>query len=183
MIKPKEASPMGRTLELNERAPNFRVLTPIGTKKLSDYNGSWLLLFSLPHEFKAGQLTKFLSFIEHYDSYKAIDCDLLAFSSKDLFSQMSWMYNLKQQQGISVPFPIAADHQNDLSNMFGIQQTDESESSNAHGLFIIDDEGLLRAMMYNPAMDNEAVPELVNLVKHFQTSHYSGVAIGESHWI
>jgi peroxiredoxin (alkyl hydroperoxide reductase subunit C) len=183
MIKPKEARPLGRTLELNETAPNFRVLTTLGIKKLSDYYGRWLLLFSLPRKFTPGQLTEFLSFIDHYASYKAIDCDLLAFSSKDLFSQMNWMYNFKQQQGITVPFPIAADQQHDLSNMFGIHQAGASGSSEAHGIFIIDDEGLLRAMMYNPAMDEQAVPELINLVKHFQTSTDSGVAIGESHWV
>lgn len=36
---------------LNEQAPNFEAKTTHGVKKLADYTGRWLVLFSHPADF------------------------------------------------------------------------------------------------------------------------------------
>ena len=57
---------------LNEPAPEFDAPTTHGRKKLSDYNGKWLLLFSHPADFTPVCTTEFMAFAEHYPEFKKL---------------------------------------------------------------------------------------------------------------
>jgi peroxiredoxin (alkyl hydroperoxide reductase subunit C) len=46
-------------------------------------------------------------------------------------------------------------------------------------VFIIDDKGILRAMVYYPMSNGRSIPEFVRLVKALQTSDKYGVATPE----
>ncbi len=51
---------------INEPAPAFEARTTHGVKKLEDYRGKWLVLFSHPADFTPVCTTEFMAFAKHY---------------------------------------------------------------------------------------------------------------------
>lgn len=58
-------SPVTTMPRLNEAAPDFEAKTTQGIKKLSDYKGKWLVLFSHPADFTPVCTTEFIGFTKH----------------------------------------------------------------------------------------------------------------------
>lgn len=50
---------------LGEPAPDFEAVTTQGTLRLSDFKGSWLILFSHPADFTPVCTTEFVAFTEN----------------------------------------------------------------------------------------------------------------------
>lgn len=60
---------------LNEPAPNFQARTTHGMKKLEDYRGQWLVLFSHPADFTLVCTTEFMAFAKRHGEFKALNCE------------------------------------------------------------------------------------------------------------
>ena len=66
--------------QLNKPAPAFEAKTTHGVKKLSDYKGRWLVLFSHPADFTPVCTTEFMAFANYHDELFAVGADLLGIS-------------------------------------------------------------------------------------------------------
>ncbi|MEE9447699.1 MAG: redoxin domain-containing protein, partial [Arenicellales bacterium] len=86
--------------QLNKRAPEFEARTTHGVKKLSDYEGRWLVLFSHPADFTPVCTTEFIAFAKHYDEFQAVNADLLGLSIDSYFSHVAWVRNIKEKFGV-----------------------------------------------------------------------------------
>ena len=75
--------------QLNMPAPDFEAKTTHGVKKLSDYKGRWLVLFSHPADFTPVCTTEFMAFANLQDEFNAIGVDLLGLSIDSLFSHVA----------------------------------------------------------------------------------------------
>jgi peroxiredoxin (alkyl hydroperoxide reductase subunit C) len=58
---------------LNEPAPDFECKTTHGIKKLDDFKGKWLVLFSHPADFTPVCTTEFIAFSKAYPEFKEIN--------------------------------------------------------------------------------------------------------------
>ena len=94
---------------LNEPAPEFEAKTTHGFRKLSDYKGKWLILFSHPADFTPVCTTEFIGFSKAYSSFQKLNCELLGLSIDSNYSHIAWVRNIKEKFDISVPFPIVED--------------------------------------------------------------------------
>ena len=94
---------------LNEPAPQFEANTTHGIKKLSDYQGKWLVLFSHPADFTPVCTTEFIAFAKHYQDFQDLNCDLLGLSIDSTYSHLAWIQNIKEKFGVQIPFPIIED--------------------------------------------------------------------------
>jgi len=65
---------------LGQKAPDFEALTTQGTLRLSDYKGTWLVLFSHPADFTPVCTTEFMAFSKIYDELKKRNVELLGLS-------------------------------------------------------------------------------------------------------
>jgi len=79
--------------ELNKPAPDFEAVTTHGNKKLSDYRGKWLVLFSHPADFTPVCTTEFIAFAKRHDEFQALNTELLGLSidSHRLLLTSPWM--------------------------------------------------------------------------------------------
>ena len=83
--------------QLNKPAPNFEAKTTHGVKKLSDYNGKWLVLFSHPADFTPVCSTEFMAFAKHFDEFQAVNTELLGLSIDSHYSHIAWVRNIKEK--------------------------------------------------------------------------------------
>lgn len=164
---------------LNEPAPNFEAPTTHGIKKLSDYKGRWLVLFSHPADFTPVCTTEFIAYAKHYDEFQKINTDLLGLSIDSHYSHIAWVRTIKEKFGVDIPFPIIADLSMQVANAYGMVMPGASTTQAVRANFIIDDKGVLRAMIYYPLSNGRSIPEILRIVKALQTSDKYGVATPE----
>ncbi|MCP5366407.1 MAG: peroxiredoxin [Hyphomicrobiales bacterium] len=164
---------------LNERAPDFEAPTTHGVRKLDDYKGKWLVLFSHPADFTPVCTTEFMAFARAADDFKALNTELLGLSIDSTFSHIAWETNIREKFGVEITFPIIADLSMKVANAYGMIQPGASDTSAVRATFIIDPNGVLRAMVYYPMSNGRSIPEFLRLVKALQTSTEHGVATPE----
>jgi len=164
---------------LNEPAPDFDTTTTHGPKKLADYKGKWLVLFSHPADFTPVCTTEFIGFARHFADFQKLNCELLGLSIDSNFSHLAWVRNIKEKFGVAIPFPIIADVSMQVANAYGMVHPGAGSTEAVRATFVIDDKGLLRAMLYYPMSNGRSIPEIVRLVKALQTTDANDVATPE----
>ena len=161
---------------LNEPAPEFEATTTHGPKKLSDYKGKWVILFSHPADFTPVCTTEFVAFAGIYPDLQKRGVDLLGLSIDSNFSHIAWVRNIEEKLGVKIPFPIIADIDMKVANKYGMVHPGASNTQAVRAVFIIDDKGVLRAMLYYPMSNGRNMDEILRLVDALQTADKHGVA-------
>lgn len=165
--------------QLNSPAPHFSARTTHGEKTLSDYKGKWLVLFSHPADFTPVCTTEFMAFAKHYDAFQALNTDLLGLSIDSIYSHLAWVKNIKDNFGVDIQFPIIEDLSMDVARAYGMIHPGAADTSAVRATFVIDPEGILRAMVYYPMTNGRSIPEFLRLVEALQTSDTNKVATPE----
>ncbi|MFG1421302.1 peroxiredoxin [Roseixanthobacter liquoris] len=164
---------------INERAPDFAAKTTFGDRSLGHYRGRWLVLFSHPADFTPVCTTEFIAFAKMADAFKAANCELLGLSIDSIYSHLAWVGNIKEKFGVEIPFPIIEDLSMAVARAYGMIHPGASDTSAVRATFLIDPDGILRAMLYYPMTNGRSVPEILRLVQSLQTSLGNGVATPE----
>ena len=165
---------------LNEPAPAFDAKTTHGPKKLSDYQGKWLVLFSHPADFTPVCTTEFVAFSKNHTRFQALNCELLGLSIDSNFAHIAWARSIEEKFGVKVPFPIIEDLSMKVAHAYGMIQPGASDTSAVRATFFIDPESKLRAMVYYPMSNGRSVEEFLRLLEALQTSDKHGVATPEA---
>lgn len=164
---------------LGEPAPYFEAKTTHGVRKLADYKGKWLILFSHPGDFTPVCTTEFIAFAKAYPEFQKLNCELLGLSVDSTFSHIAWVRNIKENFEIDIPFPIIDDVSMKVAHAYGMIQPGASDTSPVRSTFFIDDKGLMRAMVYYPMSNGRSIREFLRLVTAMQTSDKNRVATPE----
>jgi len=165
--------------QLNRPAPDFDAPTTDGPRKLSDYRGKWLILFSHPADFTPVCTTEFMAFQNHFDTFQSMNCELLGLSIDSHYAHIAWIRSIKENFGMDIQFPIIADLTMEVAKSYGMIQSGASDTSAVRATFLIDPEGILRAMVYYPMTNGRSIDEFVRLLEALQTSDANGVATPE----
>lgn len=164
---------------LNERAPEFSAKTTFGDKKLSDYEGKWLILFSHPADFTPVCTTEFIGFAKAAETFKSMNCELLGLSIDSLFSHLAWVRNIEEKFGQKITFPIIEDIKMEVASAYGMVHPGAADTQAVRATFFIDPKGILRAMVYYPMSNGRSIDEFVRLLQAMQTSDKNSVATPE----
>ena len=161
---------------LNEPAPAFEAVTTHGTIRLSDYGGSWLILFSHPADFTPVCTTEFVAFAEIYSELQKRGVELLGLSIDSVYSHIAWMRNIEEKTGVQIPFPVIADLNKEVASLYGMVMPGESKSETVRCVFIIDPKGVLRAMIYYPMSLGRNVQEILRVIDALQIADRHQIA-------
>lgn len=161
---------------LNEPAPPFEAVTTHGTIKLSDYEGSWLILFSHPADFTPVCTTEFAAFAEIAPAMRERNVELLGLSIDSVYSHLAWMRNIREKLGVEIPFPVIADLDRAVATAYGMVMPGESKTEASRCVFVIDPKGIVRAMVYYPLTTGRSMRELLRLVDALQVADANQVA-------
>ncbi|CAM5349626.1 peroxiredoxin [Alcaligenes] [Alcaligenes phenolicus] len=164
---------------INEPAPDFAAQTTHGPRSLADYKGKWLVLFSHPADFTPVCTTEFIAFAKAADEFRALDTELLGLSIDSIYSHLAWVQNIEEKFGVEISFPIIEDLAMNVARTYGMIHPGASDTSAVRATFVIDDQGLLRAMIYYPMTNGRSVAEILRLVKSLRHSLANGVATPE----
>jgi peroxiredoxin (alkyl hydroperoxide reductase subunit C) len=161
---------------LGQKAPEFEALTTQGTLRLSDYKGTWLILFSHPADFTPVCTTEFIAFSEIYEELKKRNTELLGLSVDSVSSHIAWIRNVEEKMGVKIPFPIIADLNKDVAKKFGMLHPEQSKTETVRCVFIIDPESKIRTMLYYPLTTGRNMQEILRIIDALQTTDKYKVA-------
>ncbi|GGD37750.1 peroxiredoxin [Sinisalibacter lacisalsi] len=165
---------------LNRPAPDFDAPTTHGRKSLADYKGKWLVLFSHPADFTPVCTTEFIGFANRQDEFAAMGVELLGLSIDSHYSHIAWVRNIKEKWGVDIKFPIIADLDMKVAKAYGMIQPGASDTAAVRATFIVDPEGVLRAMVYYPMNAGRSVDEIHRLLVALQTADENACAMPEN---
>ena len=161
---------------LGQPAPKFEVATTHGVLKLEDYKGSWLILFSHPADFTPVCTTEFIGFAKLHPEFKKRNVELLGLSIDSIYSHIAWVRNIEEKFGVKIPFPVIADLNKEVATAYGMIMPGESKTETSRCVFVIDPDGIVRAMIYYPLTTGRNMDEILRLVDALQTADKHKVA-------
>jgi len=161
---------------LGEKFPEVEVKTTHGIIKLPDhYRGKWFVLFSHPADFTPVCTTEFVEFARNYEKFKKLNTELIGLSIDQVFSHIKWIEWIKEKIGVEIPFPIIADDQGELAKKLGMISPYKGTNT-VRAVFIVDPDGIIRAILYYPQETGRNITEILRLVKALQTADKYSVA-------
>ena len=161
---------------LGQPAPPFQAETTHGTIRLEDFKGSWLILFSHPADFTPVCTTEFLAFAEIAPELRKRNVELMGLSIDSTYSHIAWLRNIEQNFKTKIPFPIIADLNKEVAGLYGMIMPGESKTETSRCVFIIDPNGIVRAMIYYPLTTGRNMDEILRVIDALQTTDKHGVA-------
>ena len=162
---------------LGEEAPDFEANTTHGKMKLSDFKGKWIILFSHPADFTPVCTTEFAAFSKIHDELVKRNVKLIGLSIDSIYSHIAWVRRIKEKINVDIPFPVIADLDMKVANLFGMIHPGESSTAAVRCVFVIDPERVLRAMIYYPLNAGRNMDEILRLIDALQTADKHGVAL------
>ncbi len=164
-------------LELNGPAPDFEANTTHGPIKLSEWaQGKWVILFSHPADFTPVCTTEFVEFAKMNDEFAKRNVQLIGNSIDSVYSHIAWTRNIEQNFGVKIPFPVIADLDQKVAQLYGMVHIASAATAAVRCVFFIDPKRTLRAMIYYPLNVGRNFVEILRVVDALQTVDKYGVA-------
>jgi peroxiredoxin (alkyl hydroperoxide reductase subunit C) len=161
---------------IGDHFPELQVQTTRGKLKLPDvFKEKWFILFSHPADFTPVCTTEFYAFQDRYKAFQKLNCELIGLSVDQVFSHIKWEEWIKDHLKIEIAFPIIADT-GKVASTLGLIHPNKGTNT-VRAVFIVDPEGVIRAMLYYPQELGRNMDEILRMVKGFQISDTHGVAI------
>jgi len=162
---------------IGELAPDWEAVTTHGKKKLSDYKGKWVIMFSHPADFTPVCTTEFVAFSEIYDELEKRNVQLIGLSIDSVHSHIAWTRWIKEKMGTEIKFPIIADLDMKVANLFGMIHPKQSATAAVRAVFFIDPNRVMRAVVYYPLNMGRNMQEILRVVDGLQTADEHKVAM------
>jgi peroxiredoxin (alkyl hydroperoxide reductase subunit C) len=171
----REEGIMAETISLpriGDPAPDFKAITTqSGDLSFSEWQGQdWVVLFSHPADFTPVCTTELVEFARQFDRFKGKGVKLIGVSVDSIHSHLAWLQNMKEKMGVTIPYPIVADIDMKVSQLYGMIHPGASATATVRAVFVIDPKRIIRALIYYPMNAGRNVEEVLRLVTALQTA-------------
>ncbi len=155
-------------LRIGDMVPDFTARSTQGMVRLSDYRGRWLVFFSHPADFTPVCTSEFIGFAQHAADFAALSCDLLGHSVDSLFSHLAWLRAIRDDLGVTVPFPVVEDPTMAIAHAYGMVHGDVRHAGSVRAVYFINPDGVLMATTSYPVSVGRSVPEILRTLAALQ---------------
>ncbi len=163
---------------IGDPAPDFTAITTAGNLKFSEYNaGSWVVLFSHPADFTPVCTTEMSSFAINHDWFKERNTKLMGLSIDSVHAHLAWVNNVRKNTDVYMDFPIIADLDMKVSQLYGMLHPGQSSTAAVRAVFIVDPEGIVRLIMYYPLNVGRNMAEIQRALVALQTADKCNCAL------
>ncbi|QHT46384.1 peroxiredoxin [Bacillus sp. SB49] len=161
---------------IGEKAPDFKAQTTHGELSLGDFAGKWLILFSHPSDFTPVCTTEFVAFQSIYGSLRDKGVELLGLSVDSVSSHIAWIQNIEKNFDTTIEFPVIADLDQSVAQKFGMIMPESDGTETSRAVFVIDDQQIVRSVIYYPLTTGRNMQEIVRLVEALKVTDEHGVS-------
>lgn len=164
---------------IGDYAPAFRAVTTQGTIYFpADYFGKWVILFSYPTDSTGSTpvtTSEFLAFANMHNGLKELNCELIGLPIDRLHSRTAGLSSIKEKikskgtKEIEIKFPVIEDVTTEVARKYGIIKSEKDTVSAVRAVFFIDQECMIRTIIYYPLSLGLNFDELKRVIVALQT--------------
>jgi peroxiredoxin (alkyl hydroperoxide reductase subunit C) len=164
---------------LNEPAPDFKAVSTQGEITLSQFKGKWVVLFSHPADFTPVCTTEFVGFAKNQEKFDKLNVQLIGLSIDSIYAHIAWVRDIEKNFNVEVKFPVIADLDTKVAQAYGMIHPGAASTATVRCVFIIDPNGVVRAMVYYPLSNGRSIDEILRLVEALETHEEHKIATPE----
>ncbi|WP_374297016.1 peroxiredoxin [Acinetobacter sp.] len=162
------------SLRLGDTAPDFQQDSSEGQISFYDYLGDgWGVLFSHPADYTPVCTTELGYTAKLKDEFAKRGVKAIALSVDDVESHKGWINDINETQNTTVNFPILADADRKVSELYDFIHPNASETATVRSLVIIDPNKKVRLIITYPASTGRNFNEVLRVIDSLQlTDNY-----------
>ena len=165
------------SLRLSDTAPNFEQQSSEGLINFYDFLGdSWGILFSHPANYTPVCTTELGYTAKLKDEFAKRGVKAIALSVDDVESHHGWIKDINETQNTTVNFPIIADQDCKVSELYDFIHPNASETLTVRSLVVIDPNKKVRLIITYPASTGRNFHEILRVVDSLQLTDNHKVA-------
>ncbi|WP_026999212.1 peroxiredoxin [Eisenibacter elegans] len=162
-------------LRLGDIAPDFTAQSTEGEIRFHEWLGdSWGILFSHPADFTPVCTTELGTTAKLKPEFEKRNVKVVALSVDPLPSHHEWVKDINETQGTTVNFPIIADADRKVSELYDMIHPNASENFTVRSVFVIGPDKKIKLTITYPASTGRNFNELLRVIDSLQlTANYS----------
>jgi len=171
------------SLRLGDIAPNFQAESNEGQIDFHSYLGdSWGVLFSHPADFTPVCTTELGQVAKLKNEFAKRNVKVLALSVDPLDSHEKWIQDINETQSCQVNFPLIADHDRKVAELYEMIHPNASEKATVRSVFIIGPDKKIKLTLTYPPSTGRNFSEILRVIDSLQLTAYHSVAT-PSDWV
>ena len=164
-------------LQLGDIAPDFEADTTIGKIKFHEWLGnSWGVLFSHPKDYTPVCTTELGYTAKLKPEFDKRGVKAIGLSVDPLDSHAGWARDIEETQGTKLNFPLIADPDFKVSNLYGMIHPKASDRFTVRSVFVIDPNKKVRLTITYPASTGRNFDEVLRVIDSLQLTDKYKVA-------
>ena len=164
-------------LKLGDIAPDFTADTSEGKISFHEFLGdSWGILFSHPADYTPVCTTELGAAANYAEEFKKRDVKVLALSVDGVKSHKDWIKDINETQNTTVNFPIIADEDKKVSDLYGMIHPKADNTLTVRSVFVIAPDKSIKMTLTYPASTGRNFEELLRVIDSLQLTAYNKVA-------
>ncbi|KAA0130529.1 peroxiredoxin [Chryseobacterium sp. SN22] len=157
------------SIKLGDTAPDFQAETSAGNLNFYDYLGnSWGILFSHPADYTPVCTTELGYTSRLKEEFDKRDTKVIALSVDGVEDHQNWIKDINETQETDVQFPIIADKDRKISELYDFIHPNASATATVRSLLIIDPEKKARLIITYPASTGRNFNEIIRVLDSLQ---------------
>lgn len=164
-------------LRLGDTAPDFSIDTTKGKINFHEWIGdSWCFFFSHPADFTPVCTTEMGRTAQLAQEFAARNVKPLGLSTDTVEEHMKWIEDVNDTQNTTLEFPIVADPDLKVSEMYDMIHPGESATAAVRSVFIIDPNKKIRLTLTYPMSVGRNFDEILRVIDALQLNDSAKVA-------
>eukprot|EP01133_Synstelium_polycarpum_P001663 gene1663-1927_t len=165
------------SLRLGDIAPDFEQDSSAGKIRFHEWLGdSWGVLFSHPADFTPVCTTELGFTAKLKDEFAKRGVKAIALSVDPVDSHHKWIEDINETQNTIVNFPILADADRKVSDLYDLIHPNASDTLTVRSLFVIDPNKKIRLTITYPASTGRNFHEILRVIDSLQLTDNHKVA-------
>jgi len=158
-------------VRLGDTAPDFTADTTEGTINFHDWLGdSWGILFSHPKDYTPVCTTELGAVAKLAGEFAKRNAKVLAVSVDPIESHQGWVNDINETQGTTVNFPIIADPDRTVADLYGMIHPNASDTVTVRSVFIIGPDKKVKLTITYPQSAGRNFAEILRVLDSLQLS-------------
>ncbi|PXX92314.1 peroxiredoxin [Marinobacter vulgaris] len=166
------------SLRLGDTSPNFTIDSTAGQINFHDWVGdSWVFFFSHPADFTPVCTTEMGRTAQLANEFTARNVKPLGLSTDSVEEHVKWIEDVNDTQTCDLQFPILADADHKVAELYEMIHAGESETAAVRSVFIIDPNKKIRLTMTYPMAVGRNFDEILRVIDALQCGDANNCAL------
>ncbi len=162
------------TLRLGDLAPDFTAETTEGQINFHEFLGDgWGVFFSHPADFTPVCTTELGATAKLKDEFAKRNVKAIALSVDPVDQHIAWTKDINETQNTTVNFPIIADADRKISELYDLIHPNASETATVRSVFVVGPDKKIKLTITYPASTGRNFNEILRVIDSLQlTANY-----------